>query len=72
MEKSKEMELLEELFDVDAGTLKPETQLKDIESWDSMTKLSLIAMIDEECDKVLNGAEINKLVTINDILKYME
>lgn len=71
MELSKKMELLEELFEVEAGTIHAETLLNDIESWDSMAKLSLIVMIEEECEKPLSGDTISSFTTVQNILDYM-
>ena len=72
MENAKKLELLEEMMELDAGTLTPETVLEDIEEWDSMAKLSLIVLIDEECGKKLASADIKTFVTIQDILNFMD
>lgn len=72
METSKKIELLEDLFDLEAGTLSPETVLDNLEEYDSMSKLSLIVMMDEECGKKLTGEQILKFKTVQDILDFME
>lgn len=72
METSQKIELLEDLFDLEAGTLSPETALDNLEEYDSMSKLSLIVMMDEECGKKLTGEQILKFKTIQDILDFME
>ena len=66
------MELLEELFEVDEGTLTPETELSQLDEWDSMAALSLIVMIDEECGKRISGDDVKKFVTVQDIMNIME
>ncbi len=71
MTDEKKIELLEELFDLEAGELKAEMSLDSIESWDSMTKLSLIVMMDEECGKTLKSDDIKGFVTVKDIMDYM-
>ena len=72
MSEKEKLALLEETFDVDEGSLEPEMLLDDIEEYDSMTKLSLIVMIEEEFGKKLSGAEIKEFKTIQDILSIME
>ena len=72
MEDSKKIELLEDLFEVDEGTLTPDTALDDLDEWDSMAALSLIVMIDEECGKRINGDDVKKFITIKDIMDVME
>lgn len=72
MDTAKKLEMLEEMLDVDAGTLTPETKLEALTEWDSMAKLSLIVLMDEEFDKPLTSAEIKAFETIGDILAFME
>lgn len=59
------------MLELDANTLSPETDLKDIEEYDSMAKLSLIVLMDEECDKKLTGEQLRQFRTIGDILDFM-
>ncbi len=72
MDNTKKLELLEEMMELDAQTLTAQTNLSEIDEWDSMAKLSLIVLVDEECGKVLTGEEIKTFVTVGDILNYME
>ena len=72
MAEKEKLALLEETFDMDEGSLSPEMELADIEEYDSMTKLSLIVMVEEEFGKKLSGAEIKEFKTVKDILKVME
>ena len=65
------MALLEDLFEMDEGTLNAETVLSDLDEWDSMAKLSLIVLVDEECGKKLKSDEIRGFKTVQDILDYM-
>lgn len=71
MTTERKIELLEEMMELDEGTLTPETDLEDIEEWDSMAKLSLIVLVDDECGKSLTGQEIKGFTTVQDILDYM-
>ena len=71
MSEKEKLALLEETFDIDEGTLSPEMQLDDIDEYDSMTKLSLIVMVEETFGKKLSGDEIRSFTTVQDILNVM-
>lgn len=72
MDTSKKLELLEDLFDMDEGTLEASAELASLENWDSMAKLSLIVLMDDEFGKTLKSEEIKQFRTIQDILDYMD
>lgn len=71
MTQDEKLEALAEVFDCDACSLRPETELDTI-SWDSLAMLSVIALVKAKFDKRLPGAEIRAFKTIGDILKVME
>ena len=72
MELQEKLALIEEVLDVEEGSLKPETELADVDEWDSIAALSLIVMLDEKFEKTVSGAQIKALGTVNDILAFME
>lgn len=72
MSIEKKIALIEDMMDLDEGTITADMDLADIEEWDSMAKLSLIVMLDDECGKVITADEIKKLVTVQDILDFMD
>lgn len=39
---------LEEVFEMQEGTLRPDMRLDELEEWDSMTRLSLIVMMEDD------------------------
>ena len=71
MTTKKKLTLLEEMLELDEGELEPEAKLEEIDEWDSLAKLSLIVLMDDECGKSLTSQEIRGFVTIQDILDYM-
>lgn len=71
MTNEEKIALLEDMLELEAGTLKPEMELNAIDEYDSMAKLSLIVLFDEECSKKLTGEEIRTFKTIGDILAAM-
>lgn len=63
--------LLEDMLELESNTLTPETELTAIDEYDSMAKLSLIVLMDEECGKKLTGEQIRAFKTVGDILAFM-
>lgn len=58
------VEILEE---TERNALTAETNFKDLDEWDSMTALMLIAMFDEKFDKKITGNDIKEANTLNDL-----
>ena len=46
--------------------------LDDVDEYDSITKLSLIVMFEDEFGKKLTGADIKGFITVQDILDFMQ
>ena len=63
--------MLEEMLELENGTLTPEMELSSIDEYDSMAKLSLIVLMDDEFNKKLSGEDIISFRTIQDILDFM-
>ena len=72
MSNEEKMALLEDMFEVDKGEISPETELESIDSWDSMMKLTLIVLMDEECGKALKSDDIKGFKTLQDLMDYMD
>lgn len=72
MTQEEKIALLEDMLELDNGTLNPEIELSSIDEYDSMAKLSLIVLMDEECNKKLTGEQIREFKTIQDILNFMD
>ena len=72
MTQKEKIALLEDLLELDADTLKPETELSSIDEYDSMAKLSLIVLFDDEFGKKLTGEKIRTFKTIGDVLAAMD
>lgn len=71
MDLQKKIELLADMFEVEEDELSPEMKLIDMDCWDSMAKLSLIVLIEDECGKKLSADVIKGFETLQDILDYM-
>lgn len=71
MEKRKKIALLEEMMELDEGTLSENMNLNEIEGFDSMARLSLIVLMKDECGKKITTKQIRSFQTVKDILDYM-
>lgn len=72
MSTEEKIAMLEEAFEMDEGSLTPDMQLADIDEFDSIAKLSLIVLMDDEFGKTIKSDDIKALVTVQDILDMME
>ena len=72
MTEQEKISLIEETLELDEGTLTADTVLADVDEYDSMAKLSLIVMMDDEFGVKLTGDMIKSFVTVADILKVMQ
>ena len=63
----------EECFEgIEPSTLKTDTEFRNLESWDSLTALTLLAMIDAEFEVAISASELrscNKVQEIFDLIK---
>ncbi len=62
---------LEEIMDLDEGTLSMDSVLTDFEEWDSLSALSLIAMAKQKCSVVLTAENIQGFQTVQDIFDFL-
>jgi acyl carrier protein len=68
MEKKDFIEKFEQIFDdVTPGTLNGNTIFREIEEWNSLMALALIAMVDDEFGVSLNGDNIRNSNTLEDL-----
>ena len=72
MNQKEKLAMLEEMMDMEGGELSAEMRLDEIDEYDSMAKLSLIVMMNDEFSKKLTNEQIKTFVTVQDILDYME
>lgn len=71
MTDEKKLELLEDMLELDSGTLEPETVLEDLDEWDSVAVISFIALVDDEFDKVIKGTSVREQKTVADLMTLM-
>ena len=64
--------MLEDVMDLDEGELKLDSVLAEFEEWDSLSKLSLIAMAKQDFGLVLTTDVIRTFDTVKDICDYLK
>lgn len=72
MDIKEKLELLEETIEADEDSLTPDTLLEDVEEYDSMSKLGIIVMMDDEFGVKLTGEMFKSFKTVGDILDLMK
>lgn len=71
MSEKEKLSKLEEMLELEEGELRPEMELEDVDNYDSMAKLSLIVLMDDDFGKKLTGDDIKGFKTVQDILDFM-
>ena len=62
----------EQFDETDKSEFKVDTVFKDLDEWSSLSALTIIAMADSEYDVRINGDDIRKSTTIEDLFNIME
>lgn len=61
-----------EAFELDESfEVKMDDVFREYDNWDSLTKLSLIAILDDEFDVLIEDKVFNKLITIQDLYDFL-
>lgn len=55
------------LDDTPSSVLTPETKFKDLDDWNSLMALEVIALADETYSVTLSGDDIRQAVTLSDL-----
>ncbi len=71
MNKQEFLNALEEILELDNNTLKGDEVLMDLEQWDSLAFLSVIAMADETFNIVIQGDKLEEINTIGDLVNLV-
>ena len=60
------------LDDTQRQEINQHTDFKNLDEWDSMTTLMLIAMVDEKYEKQVSGKEIKKCITLEQLYSSIQ
>ncbi|MAO65707.1 MAG: hypothetical protein CL666_11990 [Balneola sp.] len=62
---------LEEYEGIDPGKYNSETKFRNIETWDSLTGMAVVTMIEDECGVILTDDEFMSCDTISEVFKLV-
>ncbi|MBQ9610438.1 MAG: acyl carrier protein [Lachnospiraceae bacterium] len=66
------LELMSEILDIEVGELGEETILEELDEWDSLAKLSLMAEAKKRYHKMIAPDEMKEFKTIGDIILFLQ
>ncbi len=72
MTEKEKIALMEEIMDLNEGTLSLDSVLEDIDEWDSVAILSYITEVLDKFRKTVKGSEVKKFVTVRDAVEIMQ
>ena len=62
----------EQFDETDASEITGATEFKTLDEWSSLIALSVIAMVDEEYDVALKGADVRNSNTVEDLYNIVK
>ena len=71
MTQEEKLELLEEVLDMDKEDIDVTMNLEEMDEWDSLSKLGLMAEVKTRQNKRLTVEEVQKFKTVQDIIDYL-
>ena len=72
MDTKEKLAALEDIMELDEGTLRAEASLDDIEEWDSLSALSFVVLLGDAFNRKITGQQIRAFKTVQDLLDVME
>lgn len=68
MTREEKLRAIEEILELDEGTLTETSILAEFQEWDSLSKLALIAESKKIFGKAITGENVCSCVTVDDLL----
>lgn len=62
----------EQFDETDPSEINADTNFKELDEWSSLTALSVIAMVDDEYDVIIKGADIKNSTTVEDLFNVVK
>lgn len=72
MTTEEKIAMLEDIMDLDEGTLTLDSVLDDLEEWDSLSKLSLIVEAKQQFGLILKAEILRNFKKVRDICDYLK
>jgi acyl carrier protein len=72
MEQNEYLRMLDELFELDPGTLKDEDLLAQQESWDSMRVVEFLDLVEDRLNVTVAPKSLKPCKTMGDLVALMQ
>ena len=63
--------ILEDILDVEEGSLKEDTELEKLDEWDSFAKLNMMAAVKKRKDVMIEVEQLVNCKTVADLLALL-
>jgi acyl carrier protein len=67
MERAEFLSLLDELLELEPGTLKGDEALDSLENWNSLAVIGFMALVNDHCGAILSPKQISACTTANQL-----
>lgn len=65
------LEILQEELEIEDEELSIDTNLKELDEWDSLSVMSTIALVDEHFGKKIKGSQFETIKIVNDLIELI-
>ena len=62
---------IEDVFEMQSGSIKPIDNFREYSEWDSLALLSLMAMLEDEYNTTISREDFQKIITIEHMYNYV-
>lgn len=70
--ETKFLELVKEVMDIEDKQLDLSVNFRELDEWDSLANLSLVAMLDDEFGIVIDSQKFKKMNTLQEVFDEIE
>lgn len=71
VDSQKFLEQFKEVLEIENREIGLDDAFRDLEEWDSLALLSVIAMIDDEYDVIIKGNQFKELQTLDQVIAFI-
>lgn len=71
MTTKKFIDLLKEYLEIENFDLKPDSELKLLPKYDSMTIMIIISFVDDHFKKTISAQQLNKILTVKGLMELI-
>lgn len=72
MNRQEFLTAVEELIEMESGTLKGDEVLYSLDGWDSLAVISFIALVDESLGMIIEGDKLADATTMAELIAMVE